>query len=129
MRQLAHPPVHVPSLSVPAHRGFALLALIVVLAFAATATVLIADDGGSSTSVAPEPRISEVTGGRTLVPSPVSRYDGGPNEGTAGSRVSPLSSSAPRSRTGPSPAVPATAPAQRYDGGPEEGTAGPFAGR
>ena len=105
MRQIAHPTVHVPSLDVERHRGLALLALIVVLAVAATATFLVVDDGDSGSSVAPQPRISEVTGGRGIVAPPVQRYDGGPNEGTAG-----VSTSSP-------------APAVRYDGGPNEGSA------
>jgi hypothetical protein len=70
---------------------------------------------GRSAQVAPPPsRIAQSFGtgydGRDLrmkSPTPGTRYDGGPNEGTRGPRAEPAQ------------------PGTRYDGGPDEGTRGP----
>jgi hypothetical protein len=67
---------------------------------------------------------SKAGGTRGIVPAPPSstRYDGGPEEGTRGSRQSSAASSS-QVYVNPSTGYAGT----RYDDGPEEGTGGPTA--
>lgn len=98
-------------------RAMLAIALIAVVGLTVAVVVLATRDNSTSTAASPPVSASSAlpanaSAGATLdhrglnvQPTPTSRYDGGPEEGTRGPFVPSLTT--------------------RYDGGPEEGTQGP----
>ena len=82
-------------------RSLLAVALVAIVALAATIVILASDDDNATTSAQPQAQAQQQLPAGT-------RFDGGPNEGTRGitSNVAP-------------------APGTRFDGGPDEGTRGP----
>jgi hypothetical protein len=94
------------------HLRALLVVALIALAGVTTAVVVLAADDDAAGPAAPavvQPQGSSGPGQEqhgSPGPAGVTRYDGGPEEGTRG-------------------IAPATPPSSRYDGGPEEGTRGP----
>jgi hypothetical protein len=100
MRQIAHP--HNPNMTLSAPtRWLWVVALVAALAVATIGAVALIDDGSETATFSSPAQVSGQPQPGTV------RYDGGPNEGTAGLSVSR-----------PQPGI------VRYDGGPNEGMAG-----
>jgi hypothetical protein len=76
------------------------VALVAIVALAATVVILANDDNDATISAQPNAQAQQ-----TLPPG--TRFDGGPDEGTRGIQAQPLP------------------PGTRFDGGPDEGTRGP----
>ena len=103
-------------------RALLAIAMIAVVGLTAAVVILATDD-------APDTSAGSATQASTPSPAGSTRYDGGPEEGTAASRPHAATTAASR-RAPRSPVDPATRlnrkspPGVRYDGGPEEGTRG-----
>jgi hypothetical protein len=114
---MAHPTRHVPHVSTPprldlhvrSHRMVAMAALVAILGAIAFGIVLVTD---SDDTVVPPAVPAEQSAAPAPEPSGAgqTRFDGGPEEGTAGVH--------------PSTATHTNAGFYRFDGGPNEGTAG-----
>jgi hypothetical protein len=121
MSQFIQHPAESVKLSFAARRAAWLLSIAVLLAAAAVAVVLLVSNGDNNNSSASVPASSNTA-------TPVSRYDGGPEEGTAGVAAPAviLHSQTQIRRgviSGPRP-FHGGGFNERYNGGPEEGTAG-----
>jgi type II secretory pathway pseudopilin PulG len=81
-------------------RALLAVALIAIVALAATVVILASDDDNATTSAQPQAKAQEQLPAGT-------RFDGGPDEGTRGIQAE------------------TPAPGTRFDGGPDEGTRGP----
>jgi type II secretory pathway pseudopilin PulG len=81
-------------------RALLAVALVAIVALAATVVILASDDDNATTSAQPQAQA------QTQLPAGT-RFDGGPDEGTRGIQAE------------------APAPGTRFDGGPDEGTRGP----
>jgi len=81
-------------------RALLAVALIAIVALAATVVILASDDDNATTSAQPQAQAQEQLPAGT-------RFDGGPDEGTRGIQAE------------------TPAPGTRFDGGPDEGTRGP----
>jgi hypothetical protein len=105
-------------------RAMLAVALVAVVALAASLVVVALNDDGSGPSA-----VSGTAAPALSAPAPASlRYDGGPDEGTRGPNAVPAPSTAradggPTEGTAPIAASPAIT-TDRPDGGPEEGTRG-----
>ncbi len=104
---MGHPiPKQHPEVVLRAHykavRGLLAVAMLAVIALAAT-VVILANDADKTAS--PAPISAQVQKQQALPPG--TRFDGGPDEGTRGLQAQPV------------------APGTRFDGGPDEGTRGP----
>jgi type II secretory pathway pseudopilin PulG len=81
-------------------RALLAVALVAIVALAATVVILASDDDNATTSAQPQAQAQQQLPAGT-------RFDGGPDEGTRGIQAE------------------AQAPGTRFDGGPDEGTRGP----
>ena len=81
-------------------RALLAVALVAIVALAATVVILASDDDNATTSAQPQAQAQQQLPAGT-------RFDGGPDEGTRGIQAE------------------APAPGTRFDGGPDEGTRGP----
>lgn len=134
----AIPSQHHPAVVLRPHsrvaRALLAVAMIGVVGLTATVVIVANDDDTGTTSASPTGQINyggfnPATGRPDSAPLPqrdaqapsdVTRYDGGPEEGSRGIQQSSAASAAPV-YVNPSTGYPST----RYDGGPEEGTAAP----
>jgi hypothetical protein len=122
MSQFIQHPASSIRLSFAARRAAWLLALAALLAIAAVAVILLVSNDNSSSS-------SATSGAPVSTSVPDARYDGGPEEGTAGlTAVSPVTaidnnSQRPYHAGGGFTERHDGGFSQRYDGGPEEGSA------
>ena len=107
MSQFIQHPASSIKLSFAARRAAWLVSLVVLIVVAATAVILLISNGNDSSSAAAP---------ATSTNSPVLRYDGGPEEGTAGLQL--------HSKQSPDRPFHGGGFTERYNGGPEEGTAG-----
>jgi hypothetical protein len=121
LSQFIQHPAESVKLSFAARRAAWLLSIAVLIAVAAVAVVLLVSNGDDNNSSASTPASSNTA-------SPVTRYDGGPDEGTAGAATSGvILHSQTQIRRG---VIPGPRPFhgggfnERYNGGLEEGTAG-----
>jgi hypothetical protein len=80
-------------------RALLAVALVAIVALAATVVILASDDDNATTSAQPQAQAQQQLPAGT-------RFDGGPDEGTRGIQAE------------------AQAPGTRFDGGPDEGTRG-----
>jgi hypothetical protein len=83
-------------------RALLAVALVAIVALAATVVILASDDDNATTSAQPKAQTQQQLPAGT-------RFDGGPDEGTRGIQAQ----------------AQAPAPGTRFDGGPDEGTRGP----
>ena len=81
-------------------RALLAVALVAIVALAATVVILASDDDNATTSAQPQAQAQQQLPAGT-------RFDGGPDEGTRGIQAE------------------SPAPGTRFDGGPDEGTRGP----
>ena len=103
-------------------RSLLAVALVAIVALAATVVILASDDDNATTSAQPQAQAQQQLPAGT-------RFDGGPDEGTRGIQAE---SPAPGTRFDGGPdegtrgiQAEAPAPGTRFDGGPDEGTRGP----
>jgi hypothetical protein len=108
MSQFIQHPATSIKLSFAARKAAWLVALVVLIVVAATAVILLVSNDNSSSS-ASTPNTSST--------APGVRYDGGPDEGTAGVTQQSAVTAGPRPFHG-------GGFNERYDGGPEEGANG-----
>jgi hypothetical protein len=109
MSQFIQHPATSIKLSFAARKAAWLVSLVVLIVVAATAVILLVSNDSSSSSSASAPSTSNT--------APGVRYDGGPDEGTAGVTQQSAITAGPRPYHG-------GGFNERFDGGPEEGASG-----